>query len=284
MVQKDLKDIYDEVFKEIMVDPQMSGLERGLLYKIIQIILREEQSDTQEKTLTICEPLGITAHAFKKDDNKIIANVVDAIFMERQALAGMPMVKEFLEKIDISGKSISVNQTFTNEEANMKWFVITACAVVGVYFCIKYLEETREQKEKKKQSSDKNTVPSTSSVPIPAALCFVVPAKTVYGLQAGSMLIKKDVVQIAENASYFNCTTLKKAERNEEQLVSTNDEIKSDSQREVYIRIETDNGRDLISAETAYRLKRNLLTDSQFIVKRLVCLKNLSGLEVFTRI
>lgn len=287
MVQQDPKNIYDRVFKEIRASPQIYRLERGLLYKIIQIILMEDKPGSiQEKTETICKPLGITSSALKKDDNKIIANIVDAIFMERQALAGMPMIKDVLKTIDISSKSVSLNQTITNitnEEANMKWFVITACLLVGVYFCIKYLEKTQQQKENKKQSIG-SPVSSAPSRAIPAALCFVVPAKIVYGLQNGSTLTKETVIQIAENAAYFNCTTRKNADINEEQLVSTNDDIRPDSQAEVYIRIETDNGRDLISAKTAFSLKRNLLKDSQFIVKQLFCLKNLSGLEVFTRI
>lgn len=293
MAKKDLKNIYDKVFEEIMVNPQIQGLEKGLLYKIIQTILIEEDfNSNQEKTRAICTPLNIKPSAPKKDDKKIIADLVDVMFVEIQALAGIQKVIEVLKNkvievlknLDISRKSVSVDQKITNEEANMKWFVITACTLVGVYFCIKYLEKTQQQKEKKKQSSRENPVSSPPSRPIRAALCFVVPAKTVYGLQAGSILTKENVLQIAENIFYFNCTTVNEAKLNEEQLILTDDEIKPDSQREVYIKIETDNGRDLISAETAFTLKRNLPTDSQFVVTRLVCLKNLSGLEVFTRI
>ena len=50
------KSLYDQVCNNIY--PQIKGIERGLLYKTIQMIVCEEQTLEQEKTRKICDYFG----------------------------------------------------------------------------------------------------------------------------------------------------------------------------------------------------------------------------------
>ncbi|NEP57762.1 MAG: hypothetical protein F6K31_12190 [Symploca sp. SIO2G7] len=287
MAKESLKRIHEQVFEEVMKNPQIQGLERGLLYKIIQIILREEESQAQEKTQEICKPLGIEPNSRRDDDYTVIADLIDVLFIDRQALAELiPLPRELGINFSISNISIKVNQQFKhNEEKKMRWFIVAAATLVGVYYCIKYLKNTQQQKARKTQSNQEKNLPSSLPPPIPAALCLVVPAKIASSFKIGSSLSANDVVHLIDNASYFLCTLFKKANSNEELLAKTNESILPDSQQEVYIRIDVnDGGRDIIDQTIPYILKRNLPTSAQFTVKELACLRNLSGLERFNRI
>jgi hypothetical protein len=73
----------------------------------------------------------------------------------------------------------------------------------------------------------------------------------------------------------------------QELLDRTKEDIKTVSeQREIYVRINIDDGEDMIGKKVPYILKRNLPSNGQGIVTQLDCLKYLSvsGLENFNRI
>lgn len=279
MANEGLKEIYVQVFRKVQTDPQVQGLERGLLYKVIQIILEEEQSQSQEKTQAICKKLSIKPSSNRDDDYKIVANLIETVFIDRQA---------FIRFIPAPGKdvisnfSIKVNQSFiADEEENMKWVVIAACTLVGVYFCLQYLRSTQQKKAIQEQKTELIKPPLP---PIPAALCLIVPAKVASSLRVNTSLRSTEVEDFINNASYFLSTSPKTATSNEQKLNLTDEYISSESQREVYLRIDTPDGRELIDKKIIYGLKNNLSPNAQFVVKQVACLKSLSGLEVFNRV
>jgi len=257
------KSLYDQVCNNIY--PQIKGIERGLLYKTIQMIVCEEQSSEQEKTRKICDYFGIKPFANKDEDQKIIDNLLDAIFINIQILkVPAKLVKNF-------------------QGGNMEWiFVAAAFTFVGLFFYKQTLDKKEQNKIKPAVQEIKEQ--PIFSPPIPADLCLIVPASIATNFISRSNLKIDELTYLIDNASYFLCTTVKVADSNEQYLKITDESIQLDSRREVYIRININDGRNLIDKKIPYYLKTNLPPQAQCTVKQLACLENLSGLEKFNRI
>ncbi|MDB9523530.1 hypothetical protein PN480_16485 [Dolichospermum circinale CS-1225] len=257
------KSLYDQVCNNIY--PQIKGIERGLLYKTIQMIVCEEQSLEQEKTRKICDYFGIKPFANKDEDQKIIDNLLDAIFINIQILkVPAKLVKNF-------------------QGGNMEWiFVAAAFTFVGLFFYKQTLDNKEQNKIKPAVQEIKEQ--PIFSPPIPADLCLIVPASIATNFISRSNLKIDELTYLIDNASYFLCTTVKVADSNEQNLEITDENISPDSIREVYIRININDGRNMIDKKIPYYLKTNLPLQAQCTVKKLACLENLSGLEKFNRI
>ncbi|MDB9481654.1 hypothetical protein PN476_03380 [Dolichospermum circinale CS-537/05] len=80
---------------------------------------------------------------------------------------------------------------------------------------------------------------------------------------------------------YFLCTT---DANSTVKLNTTDDAPLSDSKREVYIKININDGQNVINKKTRYSLKENLSENVQGYIEELKCLMDLSGLEKFNRI
>ena len=263
MATENPKSLYDQVCNNIY--PQIQGIERGLLYKTIQMILCEEQSVEQEKTIKICDYFGIKPHANKDEDKKIIDDLLDAIFRNIQILkVPAKLVKNF-------------------QGGNMEWiFVAAAFTFVGLFFYKQTLDKKEQDKIKPAVQEIKEQ--PIFLPPIPADLCLVIPASIASNFINRSNLKVDELTYLIDNASYFLCTTVKVADSNEQYLKITHESIPLDSRREVYLRININDGRNLIDKKIPYYLKTNLPLQAQCIVKQLACLENLSGLENFNRI
>jgi hypothetical protein len=269
--------LYNEVTRKIR--PQIQGLKRGILYKTIQILLDEETSETQEKTQSICEYLGIKPNDSQVADEKIVRNLVDAVFINRQTLIKNTPGKELIGNL-----SKVVNNFSNDNEENMNWIIVTACTLVGAIYCKQYLSKNQHQKVKHKQNIEKVKQQVVIIDPIPADLCLVVPAFIASNFKNGSKLTVDELIDLIDNASYFLCTTLKNTELHEKNLEITEDFILHNSKREVYIKINIYDGNNLIDQKITYYLKSNLPRHTLYTIKQLVCLKSLSGLEKFNRV
>ncbi len=259
MATENPKNLYDQVCENIS---QITG--RGLLYQTIGIIMGEEQLLYREKTSKICDYFGIKPSANKDEDKKIINNLLDGI------LKNTPIN-------NVIAKAI-------NQGGNMEWiFVAAAFTFVGLFFY-------KQTLDKKEQEKIKPTIaPGTQEKPtfqplIPADLCLVVPASIASNFINRSNLKVDELIYLIDNASYFLCTSVKVADANEQNLEITDDNISSDSIREVYIRININDGRNMINQDVRFSLKNNLPIQADCTVKKLACLGNLSGLEKFNRI
>jgi hypothetical protein len=252
------KNLYDQVCENIS---QITG--RGLLYQTIGIIMGEEQLLYREKTSKICDYFGIKPSANKDEDKKIINNLLDGI------LKNTPIN-------NVIAKAI-------NQGGNMEWiFVAAAFTFVGLFFYKQTLDKKEQGKIKPAVQEIKNQ--ATSQPLIPADLCLVVPASIASNFINCSNLKVDELRNLIDNASYFLCTSVKVADSNEQNLEITDDNISSDSIREVYIRININDGRNMINQDVRYSLRNNLPIQADCTVKKLACLGNLSGLEKFNRI
>ncbi|MFN6199186.1 MAG: hypothetical protein ACK4YS_11405 [Aphanizomenon sp.] len=252
------KSLYNQVYNNVY--RQITGI--GLLYKTIQIIVGEEQSQEKEKTRKICDYFGIKSDANKDEDKKIINDLLDGI---------------------LKNSPINIIAKLINQGVDMEWiFVAASFTFVGLF----YYKQTRDKKE---QEKIKPTIAPTQEQPIyqrpiPAGLCLIVPASIVSNFLNSSNLKVEDVKYLIDNASYFICTTVKVAESNDEYLKTTDETIPPDSRRDVYIRITINDGHNMIAQTMRYYLKNNLPIQAYCKVEKIACLKNPSGLEKFNRI
>jgi hypothetical protein len=252
------KNLYDQVCENIS---QITG--RGLLYQTIGIIMGEEQLLYREKTSKICDYFGIKPSANKDEDKKIINNLLDGI------LKNTPIN-------NVIAKAI-------NQGGNMEWiFVAAAFTFVGLFFYKQTLDKKEQGKIKPAVQEIKNQ--PTSQPLIPADICLVVPASIASNFINCLNLKVDDLRNLIDNASYFLCTSVKVADSNEQNLEITDENISPDSIREVYIRININDGRNMINQDVRYSLRNNLPIQANCTVKKLACLGNLSGLEKFNRI
>jgi len=260
-----ISDTYKQVLKEVY--PEVKTLQRGLLHRVIEIILGEEEFQAQEN-LEIYSRLGVKSNARREEDHMVIDNLVEVIEDKHPLVWDAPakFFREWMEKIK--------NQP--TEKIEIEWIIIGACIFVGLYACIMFLNKKNQRRGKK----------LTPHSPIPAELCLVVPAKAASTLKVGSDLSTSDVSKLIDNATYFLCIMSNEADLKEQCLELVRDaSILPDSQREVYVRVSvSDGGRNLIDQAIPYTLKTNLPATAKFTIKQLACLGTLSGLEVFKRI
>jgi hypothetical protein len=253
--------LFARIFNNVY--PQINGIKRGILYKTIQIIVGEEQSLLPTETSKICDCFGIKPNANKLDDKIIIDDLLDEI------LINIPILK-------IPAK-LAINN-FQGE--NMEWiFVAAAFTFVGLFFYKQTHDPNKPQPIP--ESVRPQPIPQP---PIPADLCLVIPASIANDFINRSNLKVDELIYLIDNASYFLCTTVKVADSNEQNLEMTNENISPDSIREVYIRININDGRKMIDQTVRYSLKTDIPIQAQCIIKKLACLKNLSGLQKFNRI
>jgi hypothetical protein len=279
MSSNPLKSIYEEVFEKLIKNPEIQGIREGALYKVIQIILGEEQSDTQKKTREICDRLGIREDGNKAEDFGVIANFTEVV-LDRQ-----PGAKHLPEKTLLSQLAVNVNQFVIDDEEKMKWIIVSACALVGVYFCVQYLKDRQQRERDEQEATRANSLPPPQSAPSPAVLFLIVPAKIASSLTINTDLRIDSVKHLIDNASYFLCTRLREADSIEQRLELSDDYGYLDSQQETYVRIEiSDGGQVLIDKKVPYALKTNLSNNARFTIKRIACLGRLFELNLFNRI
>ena len=258
MATENHKNLYDQVCKNIS---QITG--RGLLYQTIGIIMGEEQLLHREKTNKICDYFGIKPSANKDEDKKIINTLLDGI------LKNTPIN-------NVIAKAI-------NQGGNMEWiFVAAAFTFVGLFLYKQTLDKKEQEKTKPVVQEIKNQ--PTFQPLIPADLCLVIPASVANNFINRSNLKVDELIYLIDNASYFLCTTVKVADSNEQNLEMTDENISPDSIREVYLRININDGCKMIDQTVRYSLKTDIPSQAKCIIKQLACLKNLSGLQKFNRI
>ena len=270
MENENPQNLYEQVANN--VHGPIKGTERGILYETIQIIVGEKQSPSQEQTKKICDYFGIKPNSDKDEDQKIIDNLLDA------------MIDPQRFKISaISAISAKVVNKFSG--VFMEWiFVAAAFTFVGLFFYKQNLDKNQQEKRTSNKALEGTKEQPSFPLPIPADLCLIVPASIASNFRNSSILEVKDLTHLIDNASYFLCTTVTVADSNEQNLEMTDDDIPPDSTREVYIRININDGRNLIDKNIPRYLKKDLPTQAQCQLKKLACLRNLSGLENFNRI
>lgn len=276
-----LNTIYDQVYEKLKV--RYNNLfkdERGKFYNIIREILGESDPKV---TQIICDAVNIKSKSYPRDDFKIVEELLSEVFTERQVTSNIvPQLKKLTNQV-----IVGLNNS--NAEDSMKWLVVAACMLVGVYACLQYLEGRKKQDQRRRSQPQPSTPPETkpTSMPIPAGLCLVVPASSISSFQTGECLDGQSLTRLINSASYFLCKRLTEAKNLERSLEVTTEAIKDipvDSPREVYVRVKIDNGKEMIDKTTRYEIKENIQDSEQYEIETIECLRTLSGLESFIRI
>lgn len=271
MSDEPFKDLYKNI--ELQVYPHIENQERGVLHTVIHIILETEQWQAKE----ICNRCNIKGSNFLEKDQEIISSFFNIFINKRiEAKYVHNSIKDLLNKF---------NHDNISREDKMKWIIAVACAIVGVYACHKYLDNQTKNKSLQEQKKDSTQQKQSVSTPkkITASLCLVVPASEVSNLSNGSNISNSKIEQLIDVASYFLCTETEDADK-KQQLLETKTFVPSESNKDVYIRIDITEGQEIIGKISPYILKRDLPKETRSHVEKIAYLKNLSGLETFNRI
>jgi hypothetical protein len=265
------KDVWELVY------PKVANENKGVLYKVIHILLESEKSRADE----ICTATGINKNASLNDDESIAGA---QLLMEKpNPLNQLLKQRNWLTK---KMHYTTLNNLNNPDMGTVAWLVFIGSLLVGAAVCIQYRNIRGNARNLQPDS-----LRSLSPEPITAALCLVVPASVFIDLRdkhpngfTNNRLETSDLKMLIDNASYFLCTDVNNAGSKEQFLEMTTEEIPTNSNREVYIRIDINQGQEMIDKESPYILKRNLPNYGQRIIQKYACLRNLSGLENFNRI
>jgi hypothetical protein len=254
-----LERLYKEVFFQVY--PDIKSQERGVLSRLIYMLLLEEERQAE----TICRYVDIRSNDYREDDKKVVNNL-------------MNNAKE-LFPLDPRNFLNDANQT------ELFWIVSIACALVGVLACVKYVDFKKGLARGSNQPQSSETVtPQPVSLPITATLCLIVPASIISNRNQGDQLAVEDMELLIDKAPYFLCTTIDDANLKQQYLTLMNEKIPFDSDRDVYVRIHINDGRNMLGKKSPYMLKSRLPLHGQGLIVKLACLKDLSGLEAFDHI
>ncbi|MEG4351148.1 hypothetical protein QUA74_15530 [Microcoleus sp. LAD1_D3] len=285
-VDQNIEKLYQAICEEIY--PNIKNQKKGVLSTVIYIILGADNSQAQE----VCQYLKIKDYALLEDDLSISDDIIGVFISNPNSQIQwiydniIKREKEFLKNTRKLKSNLGGN--------DMKLFqiVVIGCLIVGTFVCIKYLEKVKKERQLREDRKIQPSQPSDSSpphlkVPVPVALCLVVPASVVGNLTNNSPINVSDIEKLIDNSLYFLCTSPEDADTIQPRLELTGENITTVSeQREIYVRINITDGEDMIGKKVPYILKRNLPPNGQGMVTQLACLKYLSvfGLENFNRI
>lgn len=262
--------IYEEIIDEI------EFLEEGLLYSTIRKILFEDEQITSE----ISHECGIKPDARIAEDYKIAYDVM--VKFSDIEFEDAPLKDRVRSRSKMYPSNIDKRNDNHMEE--IKLIVLVGCTLVGGYFCIQYLKERQNKKKRNRSPQNYTTENFRRPLPlIPAALCLIIPANIVGELTNGSSINIDNLSYLIDNASDFICAAKSEVESIEQQMTMT-EKIPLDSIREVYIRINLADGRNLIGKKILYMIKTNLPIDTNFFVEKVACLQNLNGLKFFNHV
>jgi hypothetical protein len=289
MANDNLEDLYHPIFEKIY--SQIKPKRRGILYYVIHEILNTDQ----EKANAICNEYGIKNSATLDEDKMIVNRITSNL-------------NKIINMLEFKIPNL-VNTVLSGLKDRERFGIVaTACKLAGPLLCENYLNSQGSGpcdvilggEEKKTNSrtttgqaprpSDivlgrgekKNNSQTTTPTPLKVALCLIVPAYIASSLQNEMPINISDIERLIDAASYFLCTEVEKADKLP--LEITDKEILSDSNLEVYVRIDIDDGQAMIEKTIRYILKRNLPLNGQGKIQKLACLRSLSGLEVFNRV
>ncbi|MDB9454493.1 hypothetical protein [Dolichospermum circinale] len=267
---QNLKTVYEQVFEEIY--PHIKEGKKGVLSTVIYLIVPESATK-------ICSSFGIDSKALLEHDLLISFDIL-SLFVSTPNDKKQQITEQFKE---LFKNLLDLSKYVENNDLKLFQIVVIGCLIVGVSACLVYLN---------KKPSSKNILSGNSSSPQknpkPVSLSLVVPASVLGGnIKKDYPINIPDIEKLIDNSSYFLCTDSEQADKIQERLELTEENITNVSeQREIYIRINIADAEEMMGKKVPYILKRNLPANGIGVVRELACLKYLSvsGLENFNRI
>lgn len=271
-----LERLYEKVFEEIY--PQIKNHKKGVLSTVVYIILGENnKSQAQE----LCQGFKINSKSSLNDDLSISSDII-GLFITNPNDEKRWIIDRLKQGVKNARQNFGNN--LESDEMKLYHIVIIGCILLGVIACIAYLKAKQKKAEVEKEDKIQ---PSKPKIPQPATLCVVVPASVVGNLKNNHLVNVSEIQEFIDNASYFLCTIPENANATQQLLELTDEDISNASEtREVYVRIDIDDGEEMIGKKVPFILKRNLPGNGEFVITELACLKYLSnsGLEKFNRV
>ena len=257
MENENLDKLYKDVCEKLY--NQIKNKDEGILYQIIHILVDPKRANE------ICNAKGIKNNASLDDDLEINQSNKLHILISKVG-------KIFTTDIKDIPKSIERN--VHSNTAKFEDIVAIACRLVGETTCREYLNKSKNLNTNIRQIS-------------PSSLCLVVPALVVRNVRENDLINTSGVEKLIDNSLYFLCTSPEDANGIQQSLELTDEDITIVSeQREIYVKININDGKEIIGKKVPYSLKRNLPSNGKLMVEKLACLKYLSvsGLENFNRV
>lgn len=270
-----LERLYEQVFDEIY--PQIKNQKKGVLSTVIYTILEADELQAEQ----VCQHLKIGSKSPLNDDLSISSDII-GFFISNPNDKKQWIIDPLKEGVKNARQYFGSN--LESDEMKLYQIAFVGCLIVGVIACIAYLKA--KQKKAELDKFDK-TPPPKPKIPKAVALCLVVPASVVRNIKNDNPINIYDIEKLIDNTSYFLCTNPEDADTIQKHLELVNEDITNASEHaEVYVRINIDDGEEMIGKTVPYILKRNLPVNGELVVTELACLKYLSnsGLEKFNRV
>lgn len=211
------------------------------------------------------------------------------------------LANDLASNFGLSGNGQEDNNSEVKKMENIEKVIFGACTLTGIFIAVYGLNNLSKKQGRREEearmarsmiSGELSTTGETKytgsvdnrliHTPIRAELCLIVAAKEVSNRASEESLSVEEVRHLLENSPYFRCTTFTEAKESENGIAYSDDPILPDSSREVYVRIEIDRGgRELIDKKFPYIVSTNIPEDAVCTIKKIGCLKDLTGLEKF---
>jgi len=300
---------YDDLFSKLRL--RMEKHDSGFLYKTIFILLEQEQ----DIALEICREFKIREDGSLNDDiavSDLASNLADLVLVYRDqdkgnfmnsilAIFGLLKNKMLsnteIRKIlnDIRSpweplanpvRSIQNDDPNDNDDYLLFKIVVIATILIGIFFATRFLEGKRSSALiKDADQFQKSSLVIEKLKPLPVSLSLVVQAsEEVSNLSECEQLDVNRLASLIDSSSYFLCETRQKIDSVQEQLEFTSEVVVTNLNREVYLRIDLDDGKDVLTKKNRYIIKRNLKPNQVGRLAKKAYLKTLFGLEKFNRV
>jgi len=286
-VINNLQDTHKEVLDFLIQDAKILHIKKGFFYHVILELFEEDrifsESEIQTKTKRVCEYFSIEKSTSIDQDYKKALEIIE----RNEESLPKKLIRKIKNQVreNAQGKIPEDNDSIQEKE-KMELIIFVACILVGLYFCLYYIEKKRGFFERQISQplvvTSRVVTPTETSRPLSVKLCLVVPAHETIRFSCGTKIEAAKLKQLIDVSSYFFCNTI--IDNNKLSLETPSGPIAENSHREMYIKIDITDGKDMIGAKTRYSLKENLEDTARCIIEEIAYLKSLSGLESFVRI
>jgi len=270
---QNLKTLYEQVFEKVY--PHINGHKKGILFTVIHLIVPENAQE-------ILSLSNISDKASVEEDLSILSDIID-IFVSTPNGKKQQITEQFKE---VFNNLLDLSK-YENNDLKLFQIVVIGCLIVGVSACLSFLRKA-QQSPKNIPSNIPSNIPLGNSSPPqknPQSLCLVIPESVLGGnIKENYPINISDIGKLIDNSAYFLCTNSEHADKIQERLELTEENVSEP--KEVYIRINIADAEEMMGKKFPYILKRNLPANAIGVVRKIAYLKYLSvsGLDEFNRI
>ena len=274
---QNLKTLYEQVFEKVY--PHINGHKKGILFTVIHLIVPENAQE-------ILSLSNISDKASVEEDLSILSDIID-IFVSTPNGKKQQITAQFQE---VFNNLLDLSK-YENNDLKLFQIVVIGCLIVGVSACLSFLRKA-QQSPKNIPSNIPSNIPLGNSSPPqknPQSLCLVIPESVLGGnIKENYPINISEIGKLIDNSAYFLCTNSEHADKIQERLELTEENVSEP--KEVYIRINIADAEEMMGKKFPYILKRNLPANGIGVVRKIAYLKYLSvsglesGLDEFNRI